>query len=114
MQNTQAATTNKKGTGNSASGEHSRMLYWIAVNGASAAMASYPLPMTVKCIPVPELLIGFGNQKQARAFQNILLTAPLQIARKELNSLRRHRDAVFIQPDNPEPPTKAVTVWLVK
>ena len=85
--------------------------YWIAVNGASAAMTPYPLPRTVRCIPTPQLLIGFKRLNHAKTFQSIALNAPLPIVRKELKLLKKHRDAVLIEPNNPEPPTTGPTLW---
>jgi hypothetical protein len=89
----------------------SRNLYWVAINGASAAMAPYPLPVTVMCTPTPELLIGQETLQQAMTLQSILLTAPMMAVRKEIKALRRSPEAVCIESPNPQPPTRGATIW---
>ena len=89
----------------------SRLLYWVAINGASAAVTSFPLPLTLKCCPTPELLIGFENLYEARSFQTLALTAPMRVVRKKIEAMRRNPKAVFIAPPNPQPPTRGSTTW---
>jgi hypothetical protein len=92
--------------------ENGKQLYWIAVNGASAAMSPMPMRMNVKVTPTPQQLLGFDSYEAAKEFQSILLTAPIPTVKRELVALRRRNGAVFITPDNPEPPTRGATMWL--
>jgi hypothetical protein len=90
-----------------------RSWYWVAINGDSAAMAPYPLPITVNCTPTPQLLIGLKTFIEAKTLQSLLLPAPMKVARKELGAIRRNPEAVCIVPENPEPPTRGATFWSV-
>jgi hypothetical protein len=88
-----------------------QLYWWIAINGASAAMSPMPMPQTLRVVPTPQQLIGFENYKAAKVFQTTLLTAPIPEVKRELMALRVTGDAVFINPDNPAPPTKGATMW---
>jgi hypothetical protein len=88
-----------------------RLLYWVAINGASAALTAFPLPLTVKCYPTPQLLVGLETLQEARSFQTLALTAPIRVVRKEIEAMRRNPKAVCIAPPNPQPPTRGSTTW---
>jgi hypothetical protein len=65
----------------------SQWYYWITINGTSAAMSPISLPITVKCSPTPQVLIGFDDQGEAMTTRRILLTAPIPEARELLTRL---------------------------
>jgi hypothetical protein len=91
------------------------LYYWIAINGASAAMSPMAMPKTVKVIPTPQHLIGFSDYEMAKAAQHILLTAPVSQIIAELNALLRRspqHKVEDIHPEHPEPPTHGPTMWL--
>jgi hypothetical protein len=88
-----------------------RMLYWVAINGDSAALAPFPLPVTVSCTPTPQLLVGLNTLQRARALQATLLTAPMHMVRKEVKAMCRSVEAVCIEPANPGRPTRGATLW---
>jgi len=88
-----------------------RLLYWVAINGASAGMTPIPLPVTVMCTPTPELLIGLPTFERAERLQSLLLNAPLKIVRKEIEAQRNSKDAVIISPAHPQPQTRGATTW---
>jgi hypothetical protein len=88
--------------------------YWIAINGASCAMASFPMKSpTVK--PTPQQLLGFPTLEEAQRAQRICLTEPMKKVRRFLESLAPDVHSgriVVIQPTNPEPPTHGQTIWM--
>jgi hypothetical protein len=91
--------------------------YWIAINGASCALARYPLPVpTVK--PTPELLIGFPTHEEAVQAQHFLLTAPHEslpptLEEWRLRALLPESDITIVMPAHPERPTTGATHWFV-
>jgi hypothetical protein len=88
-----------------------RLLYWVAINGGSASVTPFPLPLTVKCFPTPQLLIGFETSQEARSFQTLALTAPIRVVRKEIDLMRQNPKVVCIAPPKPQPPTRGSTNW---
>ena len=111
MNTSAAPATNSTAPNAAAPLDKSRLLYWVAINGASAAVTPFPLPLTLKCCPTPELLIGFETLYEARSFQTLALTAPMRVVRKKIEAMRRNPKAVFIAPPNPQPPTRGSTTW---
>jgi hypothetical protein len=93
--------------------QDSKMYYWIAVNGASAAMSPVPLPKSVKCSPTPQVLIGIEDQAEARKVQKTLLTAPIPEVREQIETLRTRKDVVYRKMDFPQMPSEA-TSWDVR
>jgi hypothetical protein len=87
--------------------------YWIAINGASAALSPYPLPTKVKCTPTPQVLIGIEDGAEARKIQRILLTAPLPTVRQQIETLRKRTDVVYRKMDFPQRPSE-VTSWCIR
>jgi hypothetical protein len=93
------------------------LFHWIAINGASCALAGYPLPVpTVK--PTPELLIGFPSHEEAVQAQIFLLTAPdnrlpPQLQEWRLRALLPESDIKIVMPEHPERPTTGATHWFV-
>jgi len=88
--------------------------YWIAVNGASVAASSIPLPGTVTVCPTPELLVGFNSRDEQLRIQRFLLSAPIEDANECVTNLlgrAKAGEVVVITPPNPEPPTRDQTVW---
>ena len=87
--------------------------FWIAINGATAAM--YPIPLREPVvIPTPPLLIGFATERQAREAQRTCLESEIDEVQAYLGSL--HPQITLgririIQPDNPQPPTEGPTLW---
>jgi len=89
--------------------------YWLAMNGASCAMSSIPMPPTLKVTPAPEQLFGFPTVEEARDVQQYCLTAPIKDVARRLNSLLpriKCGDIIYMRPANPQPPTHGVTQWL--
>jgi len=95
-----------------------RLWWWIAINGASCAASSLPLPATLEVFPTPEQLLGFGTREEQLSAQDLLLTAPISKVRRFLNRTIRERvkkgEVVVIQPSHPEPPTQGPTIWLLR
>ncbi len=113
--NEESAATNSTvpTAGTEMSAPRSHNLYWVAINGASVAMAPYPLPVSLMCTPTPQLLIGQKTLQQAMTLQSILLTAHMKVVRKKIKAMRRSPEAVCIEPPNPQPPTRGATIWSV-
>jgi hypothetical protein len=105
--------------------DNSDQKFWIAINGASCAMASFPMK-NPKVTPTPTYLIGFPTIEEARHAQHVCLTAPLAEARRFVDGLVAQGEAegsavgvqdharriVVITPANPEPPTRGETMWV--
>lgn len=90
--------------------------YWIAINGASCALLSFPMTNPF-VTPTPQQLLGFPTFEEAKRAQQICLTAPLSEAASFLQSLAPDVAAgriVAITFDNPEPPTHGPTMWLAE
>jgi hypothetical protein len=87
--------------------------FWIAVNGASAALSPYPLPTKVKCTPRPQVLIGIEDGAEARAIQRVLLTAPLPQVKEQIETLRKRKDIIYRQMDFPQRPSEFMA-WSVQ
>ncbi len=85
--------------------------YWLAINGASCAMASFPLPMTVVATPRPQMLVGFPSHKEAVSAQHSMLTARIGKCRKLLAGWKKRKDIVIKVFKNPEPTTNGPTLW---
>jgi hypothetical protein len=88
--------------------------YWIAINGASCAMSSFPLPVTVAAKPTPQYMLGFPTLEEARDTQEFMLTAPIPDVRKRLEGFQervQRGEIIYIQPANPEPPRTGPTMW---
>jgi hypothetical protein len=111
MNNSAAPATSITASTVDASPNKTRLLYWVAINGGSAALAPFALPLTVKCYPTPQLLIGLESFQEARAFQSLALTAPIRVVRKKIEAMRRNPKAACIAPPNPQPPTRGSTIW---
>jgi hypothetical protein len=88
------------------------LYYWIAINGPSAAMTPIPFPDSVVCSPRPEVLVGIRDHAEAKRVQRLLLTAPIDEARREVERLEHSRDVVFRRVDSPQGPG-ASTEWSV-
>lgn len=91
----------------------SKLYYWLAANGASCAMSSQPLPLTVKVQPRPEALIGIEDEKEAREAQTVLLTAPLPEVRSTIEKLKRNPSVIFRKVDFPQRPS-STTLWMIR
>lgn len=90
------------------------MKYWIAINGASCAIASLPMN-NPRVTPTPQQLLGFPTLKEARHAQKVCLTAPMDEVIRFLRSLAPDVGTgriTAITPDNPDPPTSGTTIWL--
>ena len=89
--------------------------YWLAINGASCAASGFPIPRSIRVRPTPEQLIGFQSRDEQLAVQRFLLTAPIteidRFMREKMPRKIKSGEAVYIRPDNPEPPTKGATIW---
>ena len=53
--------------------------YWLAINGASCAASTMPIPATakIKVTPRPEQLIGFSTREEQMKVQKMCLEAPM-------------------------------------
>jgi hypothetical protein len=88
--------------------------YWIAINGASYAISSFPLrnPMVT---PTPELLIGFPTLEEAQEALDVCLHSP--IAQRDVFFLRRAPDVKagrirLIRPEHSQPSAPGdPTMW---
>jgi hypothetical protein len=90
-----------------------KFYYWIAINGASCARTSFPMHNPMTC-PTAEQLLGFPTEKESRQAQEICLSAPINLVRAYLESLAPDVASgriKVIQPPNPEPPTRGITLW---
>lgn len=89
--------------------------YWLAINGASVAASSIPLPVTVRVSPTPEQLIGFRSREEQVAAQQFFLNAPIkEVSRymnEELLDKIKSGEVAYTKPDKPEPPTTGATLW---
>jgi hypothetical protein len=99
------------------SSDEKRRWWWIAINGASCAASSFPLPATVRVIPTPEQLLGFRTREEQMAAQRLLLTGPVKKVRrymsKTIPARVRGGEVAYIRPSQPEPPTHGPTQWVV-
>ena len=41
--------------------------YWKAINGASCAASSVPMPMRLQVVPTPQQLVGFNTREEQLA-----------------------------------------------
>lgn len=85
--------------------------YWLAINGSSCAMSSFPLPKTVTVTPRPRMIVGFPSYEEAESAQRSLLTAPIAKVRKLMDGWKSRRDLVMKVFKNPESHTRGVTLW---
>lgn len=96
-------------------GTQSDNFYWLAINGASVAASSLPMPLTVTVRPIPEQLIGYRTRKAQFAAQEFLLTASISevasFMANEMPGKIESGEVVYIRPNNPEPPTTGATLW---
>lgn len=65
-------------------------MYWIAINGASCAIASAPMK-NPKVTPTPQQLLGFPTFEAAKHAQTVCLTAPMGEVVRFLQSLAHER-----------------------
>jgi hypothetical protein len=88
--------------------------YWIAINGASCAIA--PMPMRNPIVtPRPQQLLGFASLEEAEHAQKVCLTYPMDKVREFLASLapQVHEGTIRVMTyKDPEPSTKGPTTWL--
>jgi hypothetical protein len=91
--------------------------WWLAVNRSSVTACFLPMPRTVRVSPTPQQLIGFPTQEEQLAVRKFLLSAPMgEVARfmkEKLLPRVQSGEVAYIRPENPEPPTKGQTAWLL-
>lgn len=87
-------------------------LYWLAINGASCAMSSIPMPATVMVTPRPQMLVGFLTHGEAKTAQHSMLTDSIAKCRKLLDKWKKRHDVVIRVFKNAERPTHGPTIWL--
>ncbi len=87
------------------------LLYWLAINGASCAMSSMPMPGTVTVTPRPKMLVGFLTHAEAKTAQHSMLTAPIAKCRKLMDKWKKRHDVVMKVFKKPERPTHGPTIW---
>jgi hypothetical protein len=93
--------------------EKSNLHYWIALNGPSCAMASWPMKEP-QVSPVPQQLFGFPTYEEAKQAQKLCLTAPIKEVDAYIQSLGTSVKAgrvKYIRPANPESFTHGPTMW---
>jgi hypothetical protein len=91
--------------------DESKTFYWIAVNGASCAMSSFPMRHP-RVTPTPEQMWGFPTLEEAQRAQCICLNEPMPKVIKFLSSLAPDISAGrirYIRPAHPQPPTTGAT-----
>ncbi len=86
--------------------------YWIAINGATCAMSSFPF--THPTVIPPATADRLSDHREATAAQQLCLEAPIPEVEDFLISLAP--DVVsgrikVIEPEHPEPPTTGPTMW---
>jgi len=88
--------------------------YWIAINGPSCALCTFPLrePLVT---PTPVALFGFVTLEEAKEAQRICLNDPVKkvqrFIQKNLGCRIRQGEVRYIRPDHPQPPTEGATAW---
>ena len=87
--------------------------FWLAINGASAAVMPVPCSKVV-VRPTPQMLIGYSTRDEQLKAQDLLLNAPIEEVETYMGSLQKlaKDGTVKIQTfKNPEPPVSA-TRWM--
>jgi len=79
--------------------------YWLAINGASCAMSSFPMPATVTVAPRPKMLVEFPTHGEAKTAQYSLLTDSIAKCCKLMDKWRKRHDVVIKVCKTPERPT---------
>jgi hypothetical protein len=90
------------------------LYWWIAMNRETCVMATIPLSASVTVSPVPQTLIGFATEQEARASQQILLDGSIEEMERHRDMLkaRASKGEILIQhPQHPEQPTRGTTIW---
>jgi len=90
--------------------------WWLAVNGASCAASSAPLPSNIIVSPTPEQLLGFRTREDQVAAQKLLLTAPMEDVNRFMETFAtkvKSGEVAYVRPEAPEPPTDGPTAWWV-
>src|SRR4051794_36258577 len=95
--------------------EKDRKYYWVAVNGASAALCGVPARRhEIGCRPRPSQLIGFGSFEEAHRGQQGMLQRPPEEAPRTMREDGAPKvwsgDMALIDCPSPEPPA-AFTAW---
>lgn len=89
--------------------------YWLAVNGASVAACSMPLPAYPTVSPTPQVLIGFPTREEQLKCQRFLLTGRQDKVRRfvtcTLPKLAGEGKVIVKRLRYPEPPTYGPTLW---
>ena len=92
--------------------DDTKRYYWVAINGAAIpAWLSTPMPMPT-VTPVPEMLLGFVDQVEARSVQRLLLTASHEECAQQFRVLAARADVAFAKfraPEKPDPNKE--TIW---
>lgn len=91
-------------------------IYWLAINGASAAASSLPLDSSRRWTisPTPEWAVGYRTQKEQQQAHRFFLTAPPGALKEYIASLReRQKDGeVLVETyQSPEAPQEQTT-WI--
>ena len=90
--------------------------WWLAINGASCAVCSLPMPATVAVAPIPEQLIGFASRDEQIAAQEFVLTAPIDEVAEFMNTTILDKvqsgEVAYIRPQSPDPQPDGPTMWM--
>ncbi len=87
------------------------LLYWIAVNGSSCARSPGSLRWPFTVMPMPQHLIGFETETQAKFGQMVMLEWPISEVKSQVDRWAARSDVVMIKPDRPECQTDGPTLW---
>lgn len=92
-----------------------KLYYWIAINGASCALSSTPMPPPPKLqvIPKPEVLIGFPTLDEAVKVQGICLGDSIPNVERCLKELNKREDVCRVAYNDADAPTRGQTLWSV-
>lgn len=97
--------------------KHPTDWYWIAINGASAAVCPFPCP-DVEARPTPQMLLGLKTRDKQLDLQKFLLTASNTdidaFFYGEFAKLVESGEIKEVIPDSAEPPTHEETMWTLK
>ena len=94
-------------------------MWWVAINGPSAAVSPMPLPRPplLQVTPRPEQLIGYPTQERQLAAQDLLLNASMEkiesYMREIVPNLIRKGEILYYRIAAPEPHTPGITAWRV-
>lgn len=95
------------------------LMWWVAINGPSAAVSPMPLPRPplLQVTPRPEQLIGYPTQERQLEAQDLLLNASMEevesYMREMVPKLIREGEIRYYRIETSDPHTPGITAWRV-